>query len=79
MRKAAGLPDRRFHDLRHTVASRLVAAHMPLSEVGRILGHTLPATTYRYVNVNAETARRAAAVLDQFNKQEMESDSVTTH
>src|SRR5262249_31014487 len=34
-RKAAGLPDVRFHDLRHTHATRLVSAHMPLSEVGR--------------------------------------------
>jgi integrase len=67
VRKAAGLPDVRFHDLRHTAASRLVTAHMPLSEVGRILGHTQPKTTYRYVNANAETAQRAATILDAFN------------
>jgi integrase len=66
-RKAAGLPDVRFHDLRHTHATRLVAAHMPLSEVGRILGHTQVNTTYRYVNANIETAQRAAAILDSFN------------
>ena len=68
VRNAAGLPDVRFHDLRHTVASRLVAAHMPLSEVGRILGHTQPKTTYRYVNANIETAQRAASILDAFNQ-----------
>jgi integrase len=67
-RKIAGLPDVRFHDLRHTHATRLVAAHIPLSEVGRVLGHTQANTTYRYVNANVETARRAAAVLDKFNK-----------
>ncbi len=66
-RKAAGLLDVRFHDLRHTAATRLVGAHIPLSEVGRILGHTQANTTYRYVNANAETARRAAAALDAFN------------
>jgi integrase len=63
-RKEAGLGDVRFHDLRHTHATRLVAHHIPLSEVGRILGHTQADTTYRYVNANIETARRAAAVLD---------------
>jgi integrase len=66
-RNAAGLSDVRFHDLRHTHATRLVGAHIPLSEVGRVLGHTQPSTTYRYVNANVETARRASAALDAFN------------
>jgi len=66
-RKAAGLLDVRFHDLRHTSASRLVGAHIPLSEVGRVLGHTQANTTFRYVNMNVETAKRAAAALDAFN------------
>jgi integrase len=39
-RAKAGLSDVRFHDLRHTHATRLVGAHIPLSEVGRVLGHT---------------------------------------
>jgi integrase len=67
-RTAAGLPDIRFHDLRHTAATRLVAAHLPLPEVGRVLGHTQANTTYRYVNANIETTRRAAAALDAFNQ-----------
>lgn len=66
-RARAGLADVRFHDLRHTHATRLVGAHIPLSEVGRVLGHTQPNTTYRYVNANIETARRASAALDAFN------------
>src|ERR1044071_1105708 len=70
VRKAAGLMDVRFHDLRHTHATRLVGAHLPLAEVGRILGHTQSQTTYRYTNANLETARRAAAALDAFNKVE---------
>jgi len=44
-----------------------VGAHIPLSEVGRVLGHTQANTTYRYVNANVETAKRAAAALDTFN------------
>jgi integrase len=72
-RAAAGLPDVRFHDLRHTHATRLVGAHIPLSEVGRVLGHTQVATTYRYVNANVETAKRASAALDTFNAAENET------
>ena len=53
-RSKAGLNDLRFHDLRHTAATRLVGAHIPLSEVGRVLGHTQANTTYRYVNANIE-------------------------
>lgn len=74
-RRNAGLPDVRFHDLRHTHATRLVSAHMPLSEVGRVLGHTQANTTYRYVNANAETAQRAAAILDALNAVPLKSES----
>jgi integrase len=62
-RKKANLNDVRFHDLCHTAATRLVRGHMPLSEVGRILGHTQANTTYRYVNADIETARKAAQIL----------------
>lgn len=63
-RRVAGLDGVRFHDLRHTAATRLVQGHLALAEVGRILGHTQPRTTYRYTNSNLETAERAAAILD---------------
>ena len=63
-RRTAGLSDVRFHDLRHTHATRLVAAHIPLPEVGRALGHTQANTTYRYVNANIESARRVADALN---------------
>jgi len=72
-RNTAGLNDVRFHDLRHTAATRLVGAHIPLSEVGRVLGHTQANTTYRYINANVETAKRAAAALDAFNAEATEA------
>ena len=78
-RQAAGLADVRFHDLRHTAASRLVQSHIPLSEVGRVLGHTQPQTTYRYVNANLETARRAADALAAFNQDEESGELVVIH
>jgi hypothetical protein len=52
-------------------------ANIPLSEVGRVLGHTQANTTYRYVNANLETAKRAAAALDAFNA-ELEAAQVAT-
>lgn len=67
VRRIAGLTDLRFHDLRHTYATRLVSKHLPLSEVGRVLGHTQPTMTYRYTNLTVETARRAAAALDEMH------------
>jgi len=76
VRHAAGLDDLRFHDLRHTAATRLVGAHISLSEVGRVLGHTQANTTYRYVNANVETARRAAAALDAFNEEDKQHDGI---
>ena len=69
LRDQCGLSDLRFHDLRHTAATRLIQQGIPLQEVGRILGHTQANTTYRYVNANTDTARRAAAALNQFHAQ----------
>lgn len=64
----AKLSEVTFYTLRHTAATRLVSLHIPLAEVGKILGHTTPNTTYRYyLNPNLETVRRAASALDSFN------------
>jgi integrase len=56
-----------LHSLRHTAATRLVKGQMPLQMVGRILGHSQPQTTYRYLSVDAETAAQAAAILEKFS------------
>src|SRR2546423_857732 len=68
LRQQAGVTDLRFHDLRHSYATRPVSKHLPLSEVGRVLGHTQPTITYRYVNANVETARRAADALNELHR-----------
>jgi integrase len=59
-----------LHSLRHTAATRLVKGQMPLQMVGRILGHSQPQTTYRYLSANAETAAQAAAILEAFQTQQ---------
>jgi integrase len=60
IRKQAGLPNVRIHDLRHTYASHLVSTGVPLFTVGKLLGHTQGATTERYAHV-AQAPQRAAS------------------
>lgn len=75
LKSKCNLKDLRFHDLRHTAATRLIQAGIPLQEVGRILGHTQANTTYRYINLTVDTARRAASALDNFNQADSETDN----
>lgn len=49
--REAGLGVVRKHDLRHTFASWLLQAGVPLAEVGRLLGHVSPVTTQRYAHL----------------------------
>lgn len=58
-RKAAGLPDVRMHDLRHSFASTLVNSGHSLYVVGSILGHSHEKTTKRYAHLNNEVLLNA--------------------
>lgn len=46
--KRAGIEGLRFHDLRHTAATRLVEANVPLHAVAELLGHSSIRMTERY-------------------------------
>lgn len=61
-RKATGI-DCRWHDLRHTCASWLVQAGVPLHTVGEILGHSSPAVTKRYAHLAPQHLADAMAKL----------------
>jgi len=61
--KAAQIPAIRFHDLRHTIASRLKRGGVHETEIQRLLGHKTLAMTDRYITVQVEQLRAALAVL----------------
>ncbi len=73
IRRLCGLEDVRFHDLRHTAATRLVRSGLPIAEVGRILGHTQLETSYRYVNANEDTLFRAREAFINYQESDNES------
>lgn len=53
----AGIPHIRFHDLRHTFATRLVQAGVDLYVVQRLLGHASPTMTQRYAHHSPDSLR----------------------
>jgi integrase len=61
----AGIEDLRFHDLRATFATRLIARGMPLEEVSKITGHTQLSTLYaHYIRNTSDAVSRATRLLD---------------
>jgi integrase len=65
IQKAAELPSVRFHDLRHSAASLLIAEGVELVEVSMLLGHSeLRVTADLYSHLQQQTAARAAKRMD---------------
>jgi integrase len=60
VRRAAGLPDVRLHDIRHSFASVGAGASLGLPIIGKLLGHSQAATTHRYAHLAADSMARAA-------------------
>jgi integrase len=63
LRKAAALPSVRFHDLRHTFATRLLQRGADIRTVSSLLGHQDIAITARYLHATDESKRRAVDLL----------------
>lgn len=62
----AQVPIHSIHQFRHSCASDLLEAGVHLAEVQQILGHSVIATTVRYVHI-ADPQRRAAVELHPIN------------
>lgn len=76
--KDAGIKGFTLHCARHTAATRLVKGQMPLQMVGRILGHSQPQTTYRYLSADAEATAEAARILESLQTPSGEGQAVST-
>ncbi len=62
----ANIENFRFHDLRHTVATRMVEKGIDLLVVKDILGHTMIETTMRYAHPVPERVQAAIEVLNDY-------------
>ncbi len=63
--KLAGIEGLRFHDLRHTAATRLVEANIPFHAVAELLGHSSIRMTERYSHPQ-ESVIKGSEVLANF-------------
>ena len=63
--KKAKIKNFRFHDLRHTFASRLVRAGVDLYAVSKLLGHSSVEVTQRYAHLSPNQLMGAVSVLDK--------------
>lgn len=66
-RQEAGLGDFRFHDLRHTAATRVMRRTGNLKAAGKLLGHTDIRTTSRYAHVGIDDLREIMADTESRN------------
>lgn len=63
IRAKATLPNLRFHDLRHTFATRLLQRGADIKTVSALLGHQDIAVTARYLHATDESKRNAVELL----------------
>lgn len=59
VRKEAGIPDVRIHDLRHTYASIAADMGFSLQAIGKLLGHKKASSTERYAHLSDGPLREA--------------------
>jgi len=72
--KEAEIINFRFHDLRHTFATRLVQKGVDLYKVSKLLGHVDISTTQRYAHHYPESLRDGVEVLDKLSVKKEEGD-----
>ncbi|HDZ25238.1 hypothetical protein LCGC14_1660050 [marine sediment metagenome] len=75
--RRAGIEGIRFHDLRHTFASRLIANGADIEVVRELLGHHSITVTQRYIHSSDERKRAAVELLSKEIKDRICDVSVT--
>ena len=72
--KKAGLPDMRFHDLRHTAVTNLLASGTSLISVSKMAGHANPSTTINIYGHETESHQELlrGAIDGSFAKTELD-------
>lgn len=75
--KAAGVTDFRFHDTRHTAATRTRREGGDLKVIQKMLGHKRIETTARYAHVGLDDVRAAMERAQSRNIPEVDSHGVT--
>ena len=75
--KRANIKDLRFHDLRHTFASRLVERGIDLITIKDLLGHSSVTITERYTHPNQSIKKEAVELLvKKKSKKQKKSEDV---
>lgn len=73
--KQAGLPDIRFHDLRHTFATHALTSGVDAKTLSGILGHTNASFTLdTYTHVTTDMQKNAAGIVGDFMDELMKEE-----
>lgn len=65
--KKAGITNLRFHDLRHSVGTRMAESNVPVPVIQQIFAHSNIQTTIQYIHTAEEQMKKAMSVLNSYN------------
>ena len=72
----ANVSNFRFHDLRHTFATRLTQAGIDLYKVAKLLGHKDIRVTQRYAHHFPESLRDGVEILDRISERKAQNSTI---